>query len=417
MQDQPSLFRQEAVDFQRTHRQWGEVLLPQQRSAQILFATILVASMAILVLLSCATYARKETVIGYLAPTAGVVRVFAPRAGIIRTVHVTEGQSVAEGDALLTIAVDQTSADGSNVDAAVLRALSQQRALIAERIATHEAIADLERQRLQDRLEGLGAETAAIAAQIAAQQERVRLATGRASSIEPLRARGVVSDADYKLRLEAQFEQRRGLAALGQELVAKQGEQAATLHAVRQLPASTAEKIQALRNELLETEQRVAEIEGRRAYVVRAPMSGRISARQAIAGRTADPRQPLLSILPHGSVLHAELFVPTRAAGFIRSGQDVRLLYDAFPFQRFGAQRGRVMSISQTVLLGADISAPVALQEPAYLVVVALERQDIWIDGAPASLRADMLLRADIILERRALVAWLLDPLLRVRIW
>jgi membrane fusion protein len=135
----------------------------------------------------------------------------------------------------------------------------------------------------------------------------------------------------------------------------------------------------------------------------------------ASVGRRADPQYLQLEIVPADSVLEAELFVPTRAIGFVRPGQEVRILYDAFPYQSFGAYGGRISKISQTILKGSDISAPVTLQEPAYKVTVTLDRPDIDAYGQKKPLQADMLLRADIILGRRSLMSWLIDPLLSAR--
>jgi membrane fusion protein len=409
-----SFFRQEAVDFHR-QRQWGEVVPLQPLPAKALFIAVVVAVALIVGFLFHAQYARKETVVGYLAPPAGAVRVFAPRPGTIQSVHVVEGQNVAVGQPLLTVSIDQTTADGANVDAAVLDALARQKVLLNERIATQERLEAAERRRLEAGIGGIEDEMAQLEAQIAAQEERVRITANRASAATHLCTQGVVSNDECKRRREAELEQMQSLAALGQDLVARRNERTAAHLSLEQLPLATAEQVEPLRNELLETEQRIAEIEGRRAYVVRAPAAGRISTLQATTGRAADPSQPQLAILPGDGVLQAELFVPTRAAGFVRPGQEVRILYDAFPYQRFGTHRGRVVTISQTVLLGADVTTPVALQEPAYRAVVALERQDIVAEGESTPLRADMLLRADIVLERRPLIGWLLDPLLRIR--
>jgi membrane fusion protein len=312
--------------------------------------------------------------------------------------------------------VDQTTAGGANVDLAVLDALARQKALLAERLATQEQFAASERLRLQAQIDGIRAEVAQFEAQIATQAERVRLAASRVSSTAELRARGVASDAEYKQRRESQLEQQGIHGALVQDLIARRSQLAAVHQALGQLPIATAEKLQQLRNELLETEQRIAEIEGRRGYVLRAPAAGLVSALQATVGRIADPRQPQLSLLPEDGALQAELFVPTRAAGFLRPGQEVRILYDAFPYQRFGTYRGRLLQVSQTVLMGADISAPIMLQEAAYRATVELERQSVDAGGSPMRLQPDMLLRADIVLDRRPLLVWLLDPLLRARI-
>src|SRR6266498_3788659 len=52
---------------------------------------------------------------------------------------------------------------------------------------------------------------------------------------------------------------------------------------------------------------------------------------QATVGQFADPRHLQLEIVPRDSVLWAELFVATRAIGFVRPGQTVRSMYEAFP--------------------------------------------------------------------------------------
>lgn len=416
MAQRRSLFRQEAVEFQR-QRQGGEVVLLQPLPVSVLFWAIAAAVALIVAFLLLAQYARKETVAGYLSPVAGVVKVFAARGGTIKAVHVEEGQRVEEGQPLLTVVVDQTTAGGANVDAAVLDALTRQKALLAEQIATQERRTASERERLEARIAGFEAEISHLEAQIAVQRERVRLSAGLAATAEGLRSRGLMPEPEYKSRLEADLEQRQNLGALNQQLAARRSQLTEARYALELLPAVMAEKIQLLRTERLEAEQRIAEIDGRRAYVVRAPAAGRIATLQAGVGRAADPRQPQLSILPNGSILQAELFVPTRAVGFVRPGQEVRILYDAFPYQRFGTHRGRVVKVAQTILTSADISAPVALREPAYRVIVALDRQDVTASGERRPLQADMLLRADIVLDRRPVMGWLLDPLLSARVW
>jgi membrane fusion protein len=49
-----------------------------------------------------------------------------------------------------------------------------------------------------------------------------------------------------------------------------------------------------------------------------------------------------VEIVPNDSVLQAELFVPTRAIGLVQPGHEVRILYEAFPYQQFGTYSGKV---------------------------------------------------------------------------
>jgi membrane fusion protein len=132
---------------------------------------------------------------------------------------------------------------------------------------------------------------------------------------------------------------------------------------------------------------------------------------QASPGQAADPKRLQLQIVPTNSPLQAELFIPVRAIGFVEVGQDVRILFDAFPYQRFGTYHGRIVKVSQTVLLDSDVVGPIKLKEPAYTATVALDRPDITAHGKKIPLQPDMSLSADIILEKRTLANWILSPL------
>jgi membrane fusion protein len=139
-------------------------------------------------------------------------------------------------------------------------------------------------------------------------------------------------------------------------------------------------------------------------------VSGKIGTLQASVGETADPHRLQLEIIPEDSPLQAELLVPSRAIGFIEAGQKVRLLYDAFPYQQFGTYTGHVVRVSQTLVTASDAGGPIRLKEPAYRVTAALDRPYVDAYGKRMPLQPDMLLRADVILEKRSLASWLLAP-------
>jgi membrane fusion protein len=77
-------FRQEVIDFQQQNRQWGRIALLQPLSTKIITWFIAAAVAVIVTFLFLGQYARKETVIGYLTPTAGTAKIFAPQQGIIK---------------------------------------------------------------------------------------------------------------------------------------------------------------------------------------------------------------------------------------------------------------------------------------------------------------------------------------------
>jgi membrane fusion protein len=415
MTPQGSLFRQEAIEFQQYHRQWGEVALLQPLSTKVMTWFFTTAVALVFVFLFLGQYARKETVVGYLTPVSGTSKVFVPQQGTIKEIYVKEGERVQKGQSLFAIETSQIAANGQDVNTTMLDTLESQRDLLTKQIAAEQERGKSEQERLTALIGGIETEISHLQAQIEIQNEQIRVSDILVSSVAGLRARGNISEPEFRQRELAALEQKQKLNSLNQQVAARHNQLTETRYSLQQLPTVMAQKIQSLRSELSTTEQRVAEINGRRAYIIRAGTVGRVSTLQATVGQFADPRRLQLEILPIDNVLQAELFVPTRAIGFVRPGQKVRVKYDAFPYQNFGTYTGQIIKVSHTILTSSDASGPIALKEPAYRVTAALERPDVDAYGEKIPLQADMLLSADIILERRSLVRWLLDPLLSIR--
>ncbi|HEX2147273.1 MAG TPA: HlyD family efflux transporter periplasmic adaptor subunit, partial [Pseudorhizobium sp.] len=150
-------------------------------------------------------------------------------------------------------------------------------------------------------------------------------------------------------------------------------------------------------------------------YVVPATVAGRVVAVPVTKGQIVAANTVVAVLTPEGSKLMAELFVPSRAAGFIREGQDVRLKYEAFPYKTFGTARGTVSAVSHTVLAPSEVSMPgFQGQEPVFRVKVKLDRESIDAYGQAIPIQPGMLLTADVVTDRRTLLQWLLDPLYAV---
>jgi membrane fusion protein len=413
---QRPLFRQEVLDFQQHNRQWGRVVPLQPVSVRLMGWVVIAATAAMIAFLFFAQYARKETVAGFLTPASGTAKVFATKQGTISALYVKQGQQVQAGERLLTVSTGEIDASGKDVNAAILNTLEQQRQSLSRQIATEVQRTASERDRLTAQVQRLEAEKSLIELQMAAQAQRVRGLEKLTENGAKLIGKGLVSEIDQRHREDAVLQQRQALITMQQDLAKNRGSLAEARANLEQLRFAQAEKIQPLHNELAAAEQRIAEVNARQAYIVRAPIAGRISLLQVAVGQAADPQRLAMEILPSGSPLEAQLFIPTRAIGFVEVGQKVRVLYDAFPYQRFGTYQGTITRVSQTVVVRADTTAPIELKEPAYMATVALDRPDVDAHGRKIALQPDMLLRADIILETRTLADWLLTPVLRARL-
>jgi multidrug efflux pump subunit AcrA (membrane-fusion protein) len=106
-----TLFRPEVITAQR-RRVFGSVTL-HQPARLIAFTAVAVIGMAVgTVYLSLGTFAKKETVVGWVVPQAGLVQITAMRGGMVAAVAVGQGDYVRRGQTLVVL---DTSEQGGSV--------------------------------------------------------------------------------------------------------------------------------------------------------------------------------------------------------------------------------------------------------------------------------------------------------------
>lgn len=76
------LFRREAVTH-ATRRLAGEVVLASSVSSRVLAGLLIAVVLGGAAFAATASYARKETVVGWLTPQAGMIRLTARQGGIV----------------------------------------------------------------------------------------------------------------------------------------------------------------------------------------------------------------------------------------------------------------------------------------------------------------------------------------------
>src|SRR4051812_7553668 len=390
-------------------------LPPAPVSWRILTSFLALMAAISVVFVAAAGYARKETAVGALAPVTGAVQIVPVRAGVVAQLPVKEGDRIEAGQVLLTLDSRQTLEGGGTLEASLTDALARQAKLLREQIGAEDRKASAEDARLASLIKGTETELMALRAERALQVERIALASERLETLRGLRSSGYVAKTDLRSQEEVWLSQRQSLVALDRQIAAAEGDLAQARNQRDQIAPQTVSKLAQLTSSLADLEQRQAEVTARGEQVVRSPVAGRVSALQTTVGRTVDPNRPVMTLMPEGSELRAELYVASRAIGFVAEGQRVRLMYDAFPFQRFGAYSGVVDRVSATVFTPNDATGPVSIKEPSYRIVVRLARQDVDAFGQSVPLQPDMTVKADIVLEERSILEWLLEPLYSAR--
>lgn len=70
---------------------------------------------------------------------------------------------------------------------------------------------------------------------------------------------------------------------------------------------------------LSDLHRKIDETKNSHRYVIRATEPGTVAAIQVVEGEFAITNRPLMSLIPRGAILVAELLLPTRSAGFVKN--------------------------------------------------------------------------------------------------
>lgn len=410
------LFRNEVLQARRG--QWmGAINLatPLAFAWWALLATSLAA--AIILFLIFGHYTRRAEVTGQLQPSAGMLTLSAQTTGTINRALVHEGERVQAGQPLVEVSADLISASMGNTHAVVSAQLRTQQAQVRTTLANLRPQAKEQARDLRTRMGLLQAQARQIDDQLTLQRKQAKTATDFVAKIKPVLEKGVISMAQFNAYQSQALTQQAQVKTLERQRL-ETDQQLSSLRAQStQLPLDTAAKANQLRGRLAQLAAQLAQSEAAGGTILHAPRAGIVSTLLVKPGQYVASRQPLLSILPRGSELEAQLLVPSNAIGFVHEGTPVVLRYQAYPYQKFGQQYGNVVQVSRSALSPAEAATLLGqkVTTPLYRVLVSLDRQTIDAYGKAEALKPGMALNADLLLDRRSLWQWVFEPLYGLR--
>ena len=138
--------------------------------------------------------------------------------------------------------------------------------------------------------------------------------------------------------------------------------------------------------------------------MVAAPCAGTVL-KLAVRSRGAVVQEGdvLAEVACGGERLQAELTLPQEGIGLVRPGQNVKLLYDAFPYQRYGARAATIRWISPAGESGAFRPSRTSRAET------------VVVDGSRGRSSPGMGGRARVVVGRRTLVSYAFEPIRQLR--
>jgi membrane fusion protein len=408
------LFRAEAIEAAR-----NRLGLPVNNFG--LKSWVLVGFMGLILITSIiflctARYAKKETVIGSVVPSDGVIRISTLRPGVIKDIAVKSGDSVKEGQILFWITHDTVLEDGMGVSGLMGASNEEQLKAQASQSALKQAQLSQNQAEALARAEGLERDIITLSTQREIQAQRVILLEKTVETTRKLAEQQLISILQLRQREDALLQAKQALTQLDQSINQTKTQAQALRSQAKASYYAAGEMAQTSRLARAQLEEKRIQNQASKGMAIIAQKAGRMDALTARIGDQVQAQQTLGLIVPSGSQgLMVQLWIPSRSVGFVEPGQSVRIMFDAFPYATFGVGKGKVVALSGAPLNPQELPIPIETREQMFRVLVALDQNHLNAYGRKWALSPGQRLSADLVLDERNLLDWLLDPLLATR--
>ncbi len=344
-----------------------------------------------------------------LEPTRAADPVRTLRDGTLDIVDVEDGQRVEKGAVMFVVRSEPLGdrvAERQTIDARLMgrssRAENERQKYESRRRADEQ-----EQRRLEERLANLKRQITLKERQLklsreVAERMRAGVESGVSSWIDASRPQ---LDAD---RLAAELEEvHSGIADANNALARLVHQMDSERAAFAEIQRAIDEEAVGLRARKRVLDDDTGQQDGG-AMPIEAPCAGTVVALHVRnAGAVIHEGDLLAEIVCAGEKLQAELLLPERGLAQVRVGQAVKLLYDAFPYQRYGVHFAtlRWVSPASTVVSGAAM----------FRAFADLDAQTIGVEGQPRPVLPGMTGRAAVVVGRRSLASYAIEPLRQLR--
>ncbi|AYX98571.1 HlyD family secretion protein [Acinetobacter baumannii] len=414
-----NLFRKEALDAKQA--KWtGDIILSRPFSFTFLTICALCVALVIIAFAIWGSYTKRSTVQGQLIPQSGLIQVYTTQSGTVLKKNVYEGQSVKKGDILFTISIASYGEQGSIADALAEQTQLKEQSIRNE-ITRMRFIHQDEKRTINNQISLLKGTLAKVENLISNQRERVNLAKKNQQRYSNILHENAISHEEFEARKIDYLDQLAQYESLQREKVSLEKQLTEQQISLSGLENRQNNQIEQLERLLSSNTQELIEMQSRQHIAIQANSSGVIGTINAEVGQFVDLSKPLLTVLDENTPLIAQLYVPSRAVGFVKEGDQVLLRYQAYPYQKFGHAKAQVLSVAKTALASQDLQTIGIISpqeqlnnEPVYLVRAKLDKQIVKAYGKDMPLQVGMTLEGDIMHEQRKLYEWVLEPLFSI---
>lgn len=406
-----SLFRPQVKDARFSERLYGNVHLALPLSWHLVGGILGCAFIVAVAFVCLGSYSRIETVQGVISTDLGVLVVSPQRTGVLQTLLVNDGQEVKAGQIIARLSTEDMMVVGGSAQEKLMGSIDDQKGRVQIQLTQASVASSAEQARYRTTIAGLQAEVGSLDERIVVETEILSGANEDYLQVQELVEKGFYSKAEIRKRRETLLTHRKQIVELNSTRASKISAIAETKQSALQSEASAKAQIASLNASLSELTQHGISTDSTRAFSISAPVAGKVTAITSRVGQVTTPQMSLMHIVPSGSIVTAELYVPTSAMGTASVGNEVRLAVDAYPFHKFGTLRANISHISATTILRNDEQG---LRKPIFLVSLAISQDSLREFSKGERLLPGMTLVARIATSRERIVDALIAPILSI---
>jgi multidrug efflux pump subunit AcrA (membrane-fusion protein) len=330
-----------------------------------------------------------------LVPEGGADPIQSPRVAVIRQVRVSEGREVSAGDELFVLSSEEV---GDNDTQA--RTLAEDLASMKKNLQQSEATDAADLQMKDHEIAQTDEEMKFREASLAVERDL-------AARVEKLYRLGVYAQTDLIVRQLDVAGAEKDLSIAGrtrQQVILQRQQLAAEQDRRRSDRVAEIKKLEirleALKGGLADSNRNLISIRAPYDAVV-------VSLAENNPGSVVQNGQELCQLARADGKLKVRLQVAESSLARLAVGQRMRFFADAFPYQRYGTVTGTLSWISPSAISSRD--------GPRFVAVATLDRTVIQVAGQARPLRVGMQGEARIVVGRRRLIEYALEPIHQLR--
>jgi len=384
---------------------------------------------------------------GKLLPQSYLKIVQPSEQGVIREILVNEGEHVKAGQVLMRMDTTLTDADGKEIQSDYLGKQITLRRIDAELTNQHfERLPKEELGLFNPVLNQYFANRKVLETSLAEERALHEKAQSELSSAQAISSKlmqilphyraqdeayrdlvkdGYVSQLSATDKTRERIEKEQDLKSQEHIIAAARATLQQSNERIDKITADYRRQLQAERADINDKfeklEQELAKQQYRRAlHELKAPQAGVVKDLAThTVGTVISPGTILMTLVPNGEILRAEVWVSNQDVGFIHIGEHVKLKMASYQFQKYGMIDGLVTNLSAdasdnpqqgTGQTGAASNKPGNGQPSSYRALIDLKAQELVVDGVRHTLTPGMQVTAEIHLGSRSIFEYLLSP-------